>query len=483
MAETTHSVLLVDDRPDEVKPLLDDLPDNIDLLTESRADRAVTRIEKRSDISVVLLDLIFDGQRVQGEQAFDMISDRFPDLPVIILSASTDIALALRLVQGRKGKKRAYNYFLKDHLDLDQLLKTVENAVAHHSLLWDRVRVTDRGLIVGRSPVLQRVLLLLGRVAETDIPVLITGESGTGKELFARAIHLNSKRRTRAFVVKNCGAIAENLVASELFGTAKGAFTGAVDRKGAFEQAHGGTLFLDEIGDLPLEQQANLLRALQFGEIQKLGGQTSQVDVRIIAATNRDLEAATRDRHFREDLLYRLKVFPVNVPPLRCRRGDIGLLANHILAKFKPGLILEAEALALLESHAWPGNVRELENVLQRLVILSSSDTINRSAVEEVLETRPAAAIPEDVEYISLWATRILSGAVTWSDLRQEFLISSGTMRLVFKQVIEQFTATQGRRPTGSDLAKLLDTNRNHVNQSLRQMGLRLRDYSANHIA
>jgi DNA-binding NtrC family response regulator len=237
--------------------------------------------------------------------------------------------------------------------------------------------------IIGESAAMQGVFKLVGRAARGDAPVLITGESGAGKEVVAGAIHRFSRRAGSEYVALNCAAIPENLLESELFGHEKGAFTGATaQRKGRFEQCDGGTLFLDEIGDMPLQTQSKILRALQSGEFARVGGNdTLRADVRVLAATNKDLEAAVRDGSFREDLFYRLNVVRVHIPPLRQRREDVRPLANFFLERIAskkngPPLRLSEDAIALLESHSWPGNVRELENTLHRASVLGTADVL-----------------------------------------------------------------------------------------------------------
>jgi two-component system nitrogen regulation response regulator GlnG len=237
--------------------------------------------------------------------------------------------------------------------------------------------------IVGKSVAMQQVFKMVGRVAHSEAPVMITGESGTGKELVARAIHHYSGRNTKAFVAINCAAIPEQLLESELFGHEKGAFTGAVGmRVGRFEQSHGGTLFLDEIGDMPLALQGKILRVLQDGEFSRVGGNvTLKADVRIVAATNKNLEQEVAKKTFREDLFYRLNVVRVQLPPLRQRLEDVRLLAEYFLQKVAvqkllPRLQLSEEALRVLEAHTWPGNVRELENTIQRACVLATSDLL-----------------------------------------------------------------------------------------------------------
>ncbi len=260
----------------------------------------------------------------------------------------------------------------------DQLYK--ENLALREEI--DITRMFEE--IVGSSPALQAVLSQVARVAPTDSTVLITGETGTGKELIARAIHKRSQRSSRAFVSVNCAAIPRDLIASELFGHEKGAFTGATQRRlGRFESAEGGTIFLDEVGELPVETQISLLRVLQEREFQRVGGNESfQIDVRVVAATNRDLEAAIAEGRFREDLFYRLNVFPIEVPPLRQRKQDIPLLVEYFIDRYasKAGKTITGinkRSLELLESYAWPGNIRELQNVIERSVIISDSENLS----------------------------------------------------------------------------------------------------------
>jgi DNA-binding NtrC family response regulator len=237
--------------------------------------------------------------------------------------------------------------------------------------------------IVGKSPSMQQVFKMVGRVAHSDAPVMITGESGSGKELVARAIHHHSQRNSKSFVAVNCAAIPEQLLESELFGHEKGAFTGAAGQRiGRFEQSHGGTLFLDEIGDMPLSLQSKILRVLQDGQFSRVGGNdTLRSDARIIAATNKNLEHEVAEKRFREDLFYRLNVVRIQLPPLRQRIEDIQLLAEYFLRKVAlqkhlPQLKLSEEAVRVLEAHPWPGNVRELENTIQRACVLASSDIL-----------------------------------------------------------------------------------------------------------
>jgi DNA-binding NtrC family response regulator len=307
-----------------------------------------------------------------------------PDIPVIVMTAYGSIEDAV------SAMKQGALDFLAKPVDPDYLLLMVARAIDQRRLITENLLMKEelavrRGApqIVSDDPALKRVLASLQRAAATDATVLIEGESGTGKELFARTLHALSPRSGEPFVAINCAAIPETLLESELFGHEKGAFTGAVARKpGRFEMAHRGTLFLDEIGDLPLPLQAKILRALEEKRFERLGGTGSvQVDVRLAAATNRGLKAAVAARRFREDLYFRLSVFPITIPPLRDRKGDIVLLARYFIERFcrdlkKRALTLSPAALEALQEYAWPGNVRELQNCIERAVILADGETI-----------------------------------------------------------------------------------------------------------
>ena len=307
-----------------------------------------------------------------------------PDMPVVVMTAYGSIQDAVAAM-----KEGALDFLAKP-VEPDHLLLLVERAMSQRRLVTENVLLKEelaqrRGApqIVGEDPRLKQVLMNLHRAASSDATVLIEGESGTGKELFARAVHALSPRADGPFVAINCAAIPETLLETELFGYEKGAFTGAAQRKpGKFELAHRGTLFLDEIGDLPLTLQAKILRALEEKQFERVGGTTLlHVDVRVVAATNRNLKAAVAARQYREDLYFRLSVFPITVPPLRERPGDIPLLARYFVDRFcremkKKPLAISPEAIDRLVGYSWRGNVRELQNCIERAVILSDGDTL-----------------------------------------------------------------------------------------------------------
>jgi len=397
---------------------------------------------------------------VSGLDVFRALREAEPKLPAIFMTAHGTTEDAIQAT-----KLGAFEYLLKP-FDLQEMMNLVTQALDLGRFLRSPVALDqDAGhqggdAIVGRSKVMQDLYKAIGRAAPTDATVLIRGESGTGKELVARAVYQHSLRAGKAFIVINCVAIPESLLESELFGYEKGAFTGAVSRHvGKIEQANGGTIFLDEIGDMPLSIQAKILRLLQEKKVERLGGlREIPVDVRIIAATNRDLEAAIREGRFREDLYYRLNVVTLNMPPLRERPGDVELLADYFLSRFAqdmgvrdPGI--SPEARPLLAAYPWPGNVRELANAMEKCLIFSRGRTISPEDVaERVTGQRPRQASPlgEIDEAIRDWARRALSQG------GQNLLaqLSDHVERLI---IAEALSLTDGNR---SRAAKILGLSR-----------------------
>jgi DNA-binding NtrC family response regulator len=346
-------------------------------------------------------DLVLTDVQLEGRSGLDVLAEtkaRTPETIVIVITAYGAIQDAVRAM-----KLGAHDYLTKP-FDLDALSMTVEKALHYRKLAAENLRLRAELVerfsfanIIGVSPKMQTVFDALRTVAASDASVLITGETGTGKELIARALHHNSARRDAPLVTVNCAAIPEQLLESELFGHVKGAFTGAIqNKKGKFELADGGTIFLDEVAELGGALQAKLLRALQEREIEPVGGTASlEIDVRVVAATNKDLSDAVARGTFRDDLFYRLAVVPIALPPLRERREDIPLLVGHFLRKHAKGREVQVapEALALLRAYDWPGNVRELENVCERIVLFLSGDTVTAGDVPEMIRSsrRPTA--------------------------------------------------------------------------------------------
>jgi DNA-binding NtrC family response regulator len=351
-------------------------------------------------------DLIFSDWKMPqlggGEFLRHLRNDeRLSPIPVIVITAFGSSHSAIEAV--RLG---AYDFITKP-FDLDEIAFTAKRALAHASLNRELTQLKSRpsagslstaGRLIGSSEVMMDAFKMIGKVAETDSTVLICGESGTGKELVAEAIHEYSRRSSKPFVVVNCAAIPENLLESELFGHERGAFTGAIGKKaGRFEMAHGGTVFLDEIAELPPSLQVKLLRVLQERNFERLGGtDTIEVDFRILAATNRDLEACVREQLFREDLLYRLNVVRISVPPLRERRSDIVLLAEHFLRIYSeknsfPAVGFSDEAILALQMYSFPGNVRELENMVERAVLMARGRVVMPSHFPENVGVKQAS--------------------------------------------------------------------------------------------
>jgi len=336
---------------------------------------------------LVLLDVKMQG--MDGLETLRKLRDLDPRAQVVMISGHGTIQTAVEATQ-----LGAYD-FLEKPLDTDRILLTLRNALQHVDLASENVRlkaeVHAQYEIVGSSKAIKQVIERIEKVAPTAARVLVTGENGTGKELVARAIHALSPRARGPFVEVNCAAIPTELIESELFGHMKGSFTGAfADRAGKFELADGGTLFLDEVGDMSLSAQAKVLRALEEGVISRVGsGKTLEVDVRVVAATNKDLQAEIAAGRFREDLLYRLNVVPIEVPPLRARRGDIPQLVEHFAEQLTrrgglPPKQFDKEALQRLAAHDWPGNIRELRNAVERLLILAPGPVVAPADVERI---------------------------------------------------------------------------------------------------
>lgn len=347
-------------------------------------------------------DLVITDVVMPDENAFDLIpriKKLRPDLPIIVMSAQNTLMTAITAAE-----RGAYEYLPKP-FDLNELTGIVRRALSQPkspSPKAPRTEEDERIPLIGRSAAMQEIYRVLARLVGTDLTVMISGESGTGKELVARALHDYGKRRAGPFVAINMAAIPRELIESELFGHEKGSFTGASGRGvGRFEQAEGGTLFLDEIGDMPMEAQTRLLRVLQEGEYTTVGGRSPiKTNVRIVAATNRDLRQLINQGLFREDLFYRLNVVPIRIPPLRERSEDIPDLARHFLALCEeeglPAKTIDNQALDLLRRHRWPGNVRELENLIRRLAALYTEETITAEVIRGELAEPQIAPDTED---------------------------------------------------------------------------------------
>lgn len=428
---------------------------------------------KQETPDLVIMDVRLPG--MSGLETFLAMREIEPKLPVIIMTAFGTTETAIEAT-----KLGAFEYVLKP-FDVPDMLAAIEKALEAGRFMRARVEMNgtpegaSQDALIGKSKVMQEVYKAIGRVAPTDATVLIRGESGTGKELVARAIYHHSLRGDRPFLVINCVAIPETLLESELFGYEKGAFTGAVSRRvGKIEQANGGTVFLDEIGDMPFSIQAKILRLLQEKSIERLGGREPiPVDVRVIAATNRDLETALAEGRFREDLYYRLKVVTIWLPPLSERSGDIPLLVDYFLAQLaarmgieNPGMTREAKGL--LERCPWPGNVRELANVIQKALIFSRGlpigpEDINKAMSGESVVRKADGEGAQEV--IRQWIRKVLA---------------SETGENLFDFFMDHFAAiliTEALRLTGGNrtrAAKLLGLSRPTLQSKIEKYGLRM---------
>jgi two-component system response regulator PilR (NtrC family) len=345
------------------------------------------KVLERTPVDLALVDLRMAG--FDGLETLRRIKQLDDSVSVVIMTAYATAETAVQAL-----KEGAYDYIIKP-FKVDELRHLVQKALEERRLRGENLRLRDEvarryqfGNLIGKSAKMQEVFSTISRLGDTKATVLVTGESGTGKELVAKAIHFNSSRKERAFVAVNCGAIPHELMESELFGHVKGAFTGAVAAKqGLFEVADGGTLFLDEVTELPLHLQVKLLRVLEDPEIRPVGGvRPVRVDVRIVAATNRDVTQAIAAKTFREDLFYRLNVISLRIPPLRERREDVPLLVTHFLEKFAAGgppKLISPDVLSALERYGWPGNVRELEHVIERAVTLEPGGVLRVESLPE----------------------------------------------------------------------------------------------------
>ncbi len=374
-----NKILVVDDEPQIRETIADILNDaGYTTLLASDGEEAEKKV-MIEDLDAVVLDVMLPKKG--GLDLLDIIHKEYALIPVIIMSGHGNIKMAV------DAMRRGALDFIEKPLSIERLVAAVRNAVRIKELQTENIDLRSRlekpVRIIGKSQAVQSILAQIPNISQSDASVLITGENGTGKEMIARLIHQYSPRKANPFVGVNCAAIPENLIESELFGYEKGAFTGAAkQKKGKFETAHKGTIFLDEVGDLSLPAQAKVLRVLQERELERVGGnEIVKVDVRVLAATNKDLAEEIKSGAFRQDLFYRLNVIPVHIPPLRDRKGDIPLLIEHFLGEIgeKNGkqVVISKSGMTLLTSKAWPGNVRELRNFIERIVILS-----NKLAIE-----------------------------------------------------------------------------------------------------
>ena len=424
-------------------------------------------------------NLVITDVVLPDESGFDLIpriKRMRPDLPILVMSAQNTLLTAITAAE-----RGAFEYLPKP-FDLKELTSVVNRALASPQGKRDTglEAAEERLPLIGRSPAMQEIYRVIARLTQTDLTVMIMGESGTGKELVARALHDYGKRRHGTFVAVNMAAIPKELVESELFGHERGAFTGATNRGvGRFEQAEGGTLFLDEIGDMPLEAQTRLLRVLQQGEYTTVGGRTPiKTDVRIIAATNRDLRQLISQGLFREDLYYRLNVVPLRLPPLRERVEDIPDLVRHFLRKAEdeglPHKTLDNEALDLLRRHRWPGNVRELENLIRRLAVLQSGDTISAASVSAELKEPAKTFAADSGEGPQALAASVEQYLTQYFQAQGDRLPPPGVYDRIVQEVERPLISICLAATRGNQIraAQLLGLNRNTLRKKIRDLGL-----------
>jgi two-component system nitrogen regulation response regulator GlnG len=425
--------------------------------------------------NVVITDVV-----LPDENGFDLIpriKKIRPELPVIVMSAQNTILTAINAAE-----RGAFEYLPKP-FDLKEVTSLVQRALAITPKPRDAAAASagneDRLPLIGRSPAMQDIYRVIARLTQSDLTVMIMGESGTGKELVARALHDYGLRRHGSFVAVNMAAVPRELVESELFGHERGAFTGATHRGiGRFEQAEGGTLFLDEIGDMPLEAQTRLLRVLQQSEYTTVGGRTPiKTDVRIIAATNRELRQLIQQGLFREDLYYRLNVVPLRLPPLRERAEDIADLARHFLRKAGgeslPAKRIDADALELLRQYRWPGNVRELENLIRRVAVLHAGDVITAAIVAAEL-TGPVRIAPDDSLDEETLTAAVERHLAKYFAEHQGRLPPPGLYDRILQEIERPLLSICLGATRGNQIkaAHLLGLNRNPLRKKVRDLGL-----------
>jgi two-component system nitrogen regulation response regulator NtrX len=445
-------ILLVDDEAN-IRRMLGALLRNEGFtVTEAASGNAALLLLDQTDPDVVLLDLMMPPGP-DGLETLTRMRDRGSTAPVIMMSGKAQLTDAVRAV-----KLGAFQ-FLEKPLTLEAVLVTVRSALEFNRTRAENralhAELARRGTLIGSGPVMQQVRTLIARVAPTEARVLITGESGTGKELVAAAIHEESRRKGRPFVTVNCAAIPRDLVESEMFGHERGSFTGASERRiGRFELAHGGTLFLDEVGDLSQEAQAKLLRTLETGELQRVGAEAvTHIDARVVAATNRRLNDAVSNGGFREDLFFRLNVFPIHLPPLRERLEDLPALVAHLAERVRPrhAASFTEAALETLASYSWPGNIRELANLVERLSILSGP-VVDAPAVRQVL--RGSSSSPAWVGSSPVQLGRPLNEAL--DEFERGFIAAA-------------LAQAEGNM---AEAARILQTDRANLYRRMRRLGL-----------
>lgn len=466
----TPQILVIDDDPSVTASFAELLRSRgYAVCTASRADEAL-KTQDMTALQLVVTDVCLPG--MNGLDALMHFRERFPRLPVIVMTGQGSVDTAIEAT-----KRGAFDYLLKP-IEPDSLLKVVEKAVEGSRLMQSEVVLGASPVsaaaegMVGQGPAMQAVYKAIGRVAPTDATVLIRGETGTGKELVARAMYQHSRRNQAPLIIVNCAAIPAPLLESELFGHERGAFSGALTRRiGRFEQADGGTIFLDEVGELPLDLQAKLLRILQEGSFDRVGGTSIRVDVRILSATNRDLETLLRENRFREDLFHRLNVVTIRLPSLRERIEDIPAIVEYFVARYaaelhRESVSLTPDAVAVLAEQTWPGNIRELQHFIQRLLIFCRHDVISAADVAAAVNEERTATTAD-----GNWRTA-LAGLVN------DYLSHNRGERSYdqFLTEVDRLILTDALQRTGNNqtlAAKFLGLTRSTLQSKLARLGLR----------
>jgi len=474
-----HTILVIDDDDQLRISFCKLLKEEKYAVIGAASGEAGIDIVKQNVLDLIILDMRLPG--INGMETFKRIKEIDSKLPVIIVTAYGTTQIAIEAT-----KMGAYDYVLKP-FDVLEMLNLIEKAIEAGYFMRSPVEVDavpekqSGDVIIGQSKLMQNVYKSIGRVSQTDATILILGESGTGKELVARAIYQNGIRSNKAFLVINCVAIPENLLESELFGYEKGAFTGAFQRHiGKIEQANGGTVFLDEIGDMPLNIQAKILRLLQEKNIERLGGEeTIPVDVRIIAATHKNLEQAIQEEKFREDLYFRLKVVTIDLPPLRDRQDDINSLISYYMVKFSnelkidnPGI--QKETLRQLKNYDWPGNIRELSNLIQKVLIFNRGAPVSIADLEQVINKKEKNKSTEAVglKDIKAWVKQLLSHNPENYNFDYFIDVVSGIV------VAEALKITNGNR---SQAAKVLSISRPTLHAKIDKYNIKLKTEVSDH--
>jgi len=475
-----YPILVVDDEQDNLDAFRFNFRKTFDILTATSGPEALAILAEK-DVAVVVTDQRMP--KMTGVELLREVRQRTPETVGIILTAFTDVDVLIEAI----NLGQVYRYITKPW-DAKEVRGVLQYAIERFHLQRENKKLEaqlaeytgylnqqlhgefDFGNIIGESAALREVLAKVEQVAPTVSTVLLRGETGTGKELVAHAIHINSPREEKPFVRVNCAALAAGVLESELFGHEKGSFTGAMERRrGRFELADGGTLFLDEVGDLPMEVQIKLLRTLQERELERVGGnETIKVDVRVVSATNRNLEKMIEEGEFREDLYYRLNVFPINLPPLRDRLDDLPILTNHFIGKFArqmgvPAAGATPDALAKLREYNWPGNVRELENIVERAMILAKGAPLAASHLDFGRRAQPLANQSGPVPTVAAAPPPAASAADDGKSLAERLLDSER------KEIV---AAVEKSRGNIASAARMLGINRSTLYYRLRKHGL-----------